>query len=260
MKQGVRLSNLPLHLKNAEFVKILAEKGMQDFPEITYYYHAILLALEDQSEPSIANLLVEAGVPSADKANHVDALQVAMEHGRMDIAKLLIIGGTPTNVICNSIHKTTLHAAIFHNSLEIVGLLLTREPNLTASNHDNQLAIEYAASLSHWGIVEKIAQFKKTDAKDEAHYGQALAYAARDNKTGMCENLLKAGAPANALIGIRNSKVVTNCLVHYFVLFYIRMTKWWRYYCNIYFDFKQQNEGKLTALKFAYGPRSVAYS
>ena len=156
----------------------------------------------------VAIIVAARRTDADDKACYAYALQYAMEQGLSIIAKALLEAGTPTHTDISANGNTLLHWAIEHKISTVLPYILKCPVNRTHwKNNNKQTAIEFAASRNEWSIVASLVVQHKTDANDKMHYGQALLYAAKENKLNEVKMLLEAGAPTNTKIAKAGSTI-----------------------------------------------------
>jgi len=94
-------------------------------------------------------------------------------------------------------NETAIFVAIRSKDIAEIKRLLNTGADLTWRNADKLTPIGLAATLSQWECVEAIAEYKKTDIKDDATYGNALIFAAKSDSYKTVKILLEANAPSS---------------------------------------------------------------
>ncbi len=85
------------------------------------------------------------------------------------------------------------HEAIRVGSVDILGLLLASNQDLSHPNKEGLTPIAFAANLGCWDMVRKIAESHSTDFADAYRYQLALAYAVCDQETETVRCLITHG-------------------------------------------------------------------
>ncbi|TET05902.1 hypothetical protein E3J79_03870 [Candidatus Dependentiae bacterium] len=138
-------------------------------------------------------------------------LDVAVKHGFVDIAALLIERGAAVNA-ADQDGNTPLHVATYEGQEATAQLLLNRGANINAANKSGWTALHFASRYGHPAIVNLLVD-KGANIDSKNNYNYVPLHSAAFGYNSECvQALLKKGAkPPYETV----KDITYNCLIHY---------------------------------------------
>ena len=161
---------------------------------------ALMLAIEDNNNPSVISLLLEAGANvNAREYNGYSALIYALEKNNQEVISLLLEAGADINAFYIDGFTALMHA-IRKNNPKVISVLLEAGANVNAVNgHGHTMLILAVTNSNNPEVISLLLKAgANVNAVNSDGYTPLMCAVAKDNPE-VISLLLKAGANVNAV-------------------------------------------------------------